>query len=473
MRGPELIQLADKWSGRKFAFKNVSAVNLETVGGVIALLKHTTQDQLDRWNADKVITTQSRDGFKYIQEALFSIRDDGSLGDPVEGAFLSHLGMPLENDDSLPMETRAIGGRAFSVADLVLDRDDVPFVRNWKGYYLRNWHPDFAERVERWVRNDWGEKADDILACATSESRMRFIASVSRHLYKAPYEMYSRYLGRRVPYKTGPETLRDIIAGHGGNCSEKAVALDMIRENFGIPGRLCLSGNDAVGEFPSFHLRRALERGSTMFTGRAQRFWEHYANVFEINGRRILADATGGPMPYLFCADSEDFFSQNKCLTVKFIAQEERFYYHDTSPDIAYDTVYNMEAFIPDIDLYHIFGPEEEDAPFGLLIRPDLWVCPNAYRGDEDFMKHTKEWNDYAESASRIHRLELYPTLAFSVEKKILTAKEQSDPTLIANLRAIETAFEKRCRYVWRDDRWRIGYVFCELEPRGESVSRR
>jgi hypothetical protein len=277
--------------------------------------------------------------------------------------------------------------------------------------------------------------------------------------------LYSRYTGRFVPFKTASETLAGIATGRGGNCSEKASVLDFICTNFGIESRLCLSGHDASGKFPEFHLRAALERSSTIFTGENQRYWEHFANIVIVDGVRWLIDATGGPMPFLFCADggADDFLEQRKCFPVKYIARQECFYYHDAPLDISYGALFNMEAFAPDIDMYHIFGVEGEDSPFGLLIKPELWICPDAYITQSDFTEHLNQWNSYAASSPRIAQLEFYKDLSGSDEKELLGILERSEPVLINDLRSIEEPFVKRCRHIWRDERWNIGYVFCRL----------
>jgi hypothetical protein len=463
-----ILRISDKWSKRRFTAKLSDDLMPHTIGGIFELAGRMSEKELNEWIRNKRITPEGIRGFEYIQQALFDIRDDGTLGDVMENAFLTYNGFRLTNDDSIPLDVynSSPSEDETFLADLILDRDNIPYKRNWLGYYHRNWTKEHADIVNAWVKSDYPDCADDVLAVSDPQNRKKFIFCIAKHIYSAPYELYSRFLGTVVPFKTASETLTNVGNGRGGNCSEKASVLDFICTNFGIDSKLCLSGHNASGKFPEFHLRAALERSSTIFTGENQRYWEHFANIVTIDGSRLLIDATGGPMPFLFCADNEadEYLDQKKCLHVKYIARDECFYYHDAPRDIAYGALFNMEVFLPDIDMYHIFGAEGEDSPFGLLIKPDLWICPDAYITDEDFSEHLLQWNTYASSAPRITQLEMYKDLQASKDKKLISVVETSEPALIRDLRSIEEVFVERCRHIWRDERWNIGYVFCSLK---------
>ncbi len=469
MNIPFALQVTDKWSKRRFALRFTEDTLPATVADIMTLLETTDARALREFHGNGRITEEGIAGFADIQEALFSINGDGTLGPPVDGAYLSYNGVPLAPEQSIPLEQRSVGaaGKKLYVCDLVLDRDAVPYTRNWKGYYRRKWSDRFQRLVVGWIHRFAPEEVDTILSLSGRKNVERFIRAVSTAVYNAPYELYSRYLGRKVPFKTASETLTSISQGRGGNCSEKASVIDFICANFGLEAHLCLSGHDAKGPFPEFHLRRALERSSTVFIGDNQRFWEHFANIITVEDTRFLVDATGGPMPFLLCdgTEAQRYLSHEQHLPVTFIDKDERYFYSDPPADISYGALYNMEAFIPDIDLYHIFGPEEEDAPFGLIITPELWVCPNAYRTDEEFNRHRTAWKTYGSAHRRITALEIYPSLSPATASPLLDGIEKRFPDCVADLRSIEATFLKRCRYCWRDDSWKIGYVFCTLQP--------
>ncbi len=467
MSTPGILRITDKWSKRSFAVKLSRDEIPQTIGNLFGMIARVDEKELNHWKAKKRITSESVKGFIDIQQALFEIHDDGTLGEIIDGTHLTYDGLPLNHDDPLPFEiyTSENNDTEVYLTDLILDRDNVAYKRNWKGYYRRNWTQKFAALVFSWMQEQYGKTAEDICTLSNTDRIKKFINCIAHQVSCAPYEMYSRYLGRTVPFKTAAETLTHIGNGRGGNCSEKASVIDFICANYGIESYPCLSGNDAKGTFPEFHLRRALERSSTIFTGDNQRYWEHFANILIVDNERWLLDATGGPMPFLFYtgAEAETFLTQKNDLTVNFIAREEHFFYHDAPLDIVYGALFNMEVFQPDIDMYHIFGPEGEDSPFGLLIKPDLWICPDAYRYEKEFDEHCSQWEQYAAQAPRIKKIEIYQNLKMSEEKSLLRATELSDPSLISDLRSIEDIFVQRCRYIWRDESWQINYVFCSL----------
>ncbi len=465
---PHLLQITDRWSKRRFVLKLTKPDEFATLADLVQFLKNDDQTLMNRLLEDKRVSENGLKSLEDIRAAAFNILDNGMLGEIFDEVYFTIDGHMLFSDDEILFEKRFIPQSGYEntfVANIVLHREDLPFKRNWEGYYKRFWNKEFEFFIEETIKETYQDEFKEILKLRTKEHILKFWEVVARKVFNAPYEIYSRYLGRRVNFKTGPETLLQIINGRGGNCSEKAAALDFVRVNYGLEGHMILSGNNANGEFPYTHLRNALNRGSTIFTGDYQKYWEHYANLFLVKDEILLIDATGGPMPFLFAVgeDANEFIKQRKSQKVQFIAQQENYFYHDAPLDITYDAFFNMEAFLPDIDLYHIFGPEEEDSPFGLYIRPDLWICPNAYRNENEYREHIKSWNEYAELAESITSLEMYDDLSSSPKKQILSELERDEPNLIDDLRLIDPLFQKRCRYVWRDDNWKISYVFCRI----------
>lgn len=471
---PYILQVTDRWSKRRFVMKLEDSTEFVILSDFLQFLKDDSKKVIDELLDDKRISINGVYALEDIKTASFIINDDGSLDTLYDEVFFTIDGHMIYDDDEILYEKRHIPQSGFEntmVANIVLHRENLPFSRNWSGYYKRFWNEDYSKFILNVVQEFYPDDYLEILDLNSKEKIIKFWKAVSLQIYNAPYELYSRYLGRRVPFKTGPETLSQIMIGRGGNCSEKAAALDFIKENYNLDGRMILSGNDAGGNFPYAHLRNALNRGSTIFTGDNQKYWEHYANLFIVDGEKILVDATGGPMPFLFTygKEAEEFLSQKRSQEVQFIAQRENYYYHDAPTDITYDAFFNMEAFLVDVDLYHIFGPEDEDSPFGLYIRPDLWICPNAYKTDDEYIEHMQSWREYAELSESIIKLEMYLDLNHDIDKSILTELEKDEPNLIEDIRKADPVFQKRCRYLWRDDTWKISYVFCKIKPKNDS----
>lgn len=473
---PHLIQITDRWSKRRFVMKLNSPDEFTTLHDLIKFLKNDSSEFVNALLEEKRVSVNGIKALEDVRTSVFQILDNGMLGEMFEEVYFSIDGHMLFEDDHILFEKRYISQSGYEntmVANIVLNRDDLPFTRNWEGYYKRQWNKDYENYIIEILKETYPQNYNEIIELKNRDHIFSFWRALSKKIYNAPYEIYSRYLERRVTFKTGPETLFQVMKGRGGNCSEKAAALDFIRVNYNLKGYMILSGNEASETFPYTHLRNALNRGSTVFTGDNQKYWEHYANLFIVEDEKLLIDATGGPMPYLFVKgeEAEDFLLQKKSLPVQFIAQRENYYYHDAPLDITYDAFFNMEAFLPDIDLYHVFGPEEEDSPFGLYIRPDLWICPNAYKTEDEYRDHLNSWKEYADLSDAITELEMYADLSSSKDKHILSSLEIDEAHLIEDLRKVAPIFERRCQYVWRDDNWKISYVFCRIDAKRNTIN--
>jgi hypothetical protein len=57
----------------------------------------------------------------------------------------------------------------------------------------------------------------------------------------------------------------------------------------------------------------------------------------------------------------------------------------------------------------------------------------------------------------------MYTNLDSSSQKSILSRLERDEPLLVADLRTAGEYFQGRCRTEWKNDNWKIGYVFCDL----------
>ncbi len=467
------IQITDKWSKRRFAMKLDSSKEFENLSAYLDFLQALQKtDVIDLVNNGR-ISEAGTFGLEDLRSFIFNIKDDGSLGKTIEDIIFKQRGRSLKNSDSLKFEHRKTDKEGYAdiyIAELVLDRDEVPYTRNWNGFYKRKWqiNPAYKEFVESVVRSKYADDtamADKILNCEAKEDKIELVKAVSEVINKSPYEIYSRFTGRNLRFRNGPETLESIMAGKGGNCSEKASAFEFIMLNFGISGRMVLGGDKADGEFPYKDLRRALDEFDFRFKDDAQRYWNHSANLFEVDDTLVLVDATGGPIPYLFCTGDEAglYFSRQKSLPLWFLADEEEYYYHDAPQDIAHDLLYSLEAFTPDTDLYHVLGPENEDAPFGLIITDELWICPVVYRTEKEFVKYKEEWEQWVEECDRIIRLEVCLNMDSSPQKLILSRLEKENPLLTADLRTAEDNFVDRCRQSWKDPEWKAGFVFVEF----------
>ena len=466
---PYFIQITDKWSQRRFALRLKSAQEFTSLATLLDYIQHLSDDDIEGLIFDGRLSEAGRDDIEDFRTIAYDIDSRGNFTDFIEEIVFKQRGRILQPDKGLKFEHRKTDKTGYAdifVAELLLDRDNVPYKRNWKGYYKRKWdnNPSYKRFVENLIHAKYPERGDDVLQLATYRDALDFLKAIGERLHAAPYELYSRFIGRKLRFRTGPEALDTIISGRGGNCSEKASALLFIAHNWGIESRFALAGDNAKGAFPYDILRRALDNFDFRFKEEAQRYWSHFANIFIIDDQKLFVDATGGPLAFVFAEgeEAEAYLTRSKFLPVSWPGEDEAYYYHDAPQDIAEDVLYTMEAFIPDIDLYHVLGPEDEDAPFGLLINDRIWVCPGGYRAEEERNGEITRWHEWAKGTASVEQIEIYDDLDASSEKEILTRVEEKSPRLVADLRLVQDFFIERCRQSWRDRKWEALYVFVE-----------
>jgi hypothetical protein len=468
---PFFVEITDKWSKRRTAFRIPSQDTFRTVGQLVEYLGGLDDAEVKRLIDNEQIGIQGAAGLEDIQTALYHIKEDGELGGLIDEVRILQRGRMLNPNDQLRFTHQAVAREGYTdiyIADLKLDCDKVPWTRNWEGFYKRHWkrNPQFQEFVEGIVRAQHGNDADAVLAAQTPENQLKLIQALAPVFHEAPYELYSRFIGRRLKFKTGPETVQAIMDGRGGNCSEKASALEFVLMNYGINCHLVLGGDKASGTFPYSSLRSALDDFNFDFKVDAQQYWSHYANGMEIGGEQVLVDITGGPMPLLIATGDEAtaYFNQQKSLPVKFLSRDENYFYHRAPEDIAYDMLFTMERFSDEIDLQHV-GVDDIDNGFGFLIQKDFWVAPSLYQTEAEFSGYKRDWLAWGENPdSRMAKIEVYSNLDPSSEKTLLADLERTHPIVAADLRTAGEAFIDRCRKVWKDNSWQTGFVFARYK---------
>lgn len=463
------IQITDKWSKRRFALRLKSADEFTSLSRLIDYIQSLSEEDIEGLVSNGRLSESGRDDLEDFRTIAYDIDESGNFAGFIEEIVFKQRGRTLQTDKGLKFEHRMTDNKEYAdiyVAELILDRDNVPFKRYWTGYYKRKWdnNPSYKKFIEDLINLKYPERGDDVLRAATYRDAADLLNAIAERLHSAPYEVYSRFIGRNLRFRTGSEALDAIMSGRGGNCSEKAAAFLFIAQNLGIESRFALAGDGAKGKFPYDKLRRALDNYDFRFKEDAQLYWSHFANIFLIDGKKLLVDATGGPIDFVFAEgeEADSYLTQSKYLSVSFHGEDEAYYYHDPPQDIAEDVLYSLEAFTPDTDLYHVLGPDDEDAPFGLLVKGSLWVCPCVYRTREERNKEIKGWQKWANGTDQVHKIEIYDDLYMSPQKGILTRLEKKSPFLVADLRLAEESFIERCRQSWCDSKWKALFVFVE-----------
>ena len=372
----QILQITDAVTTRRAAVRiDPADADLPLSGLLDKYLKHAPLAGLVE---DNRATEDSAETLASLQDLVYAVTDDGRLIDMFAGVEFAQGGRALSPGDSVaPLPIRVEGTDA-ALFDLVIDRENVGYERNWKGFNRRRWDRHagtFSDFVDSCLDNDTNGEP----GLETPDRQTAFIRSVAKRVWDADFENYSRFIGRKLVYKTGDETLLNIVAGAGGICSEKVQALKFITDHHGLESEIVFAGPDVPNPAPEDHLRELLSTFDFRASNRLMRYWQHLALLYHLDGADLLVDATNGNIPFLFlAADAADRLLgpvDKPPVRVRMAMRAEEFYYHRVSQDIPEKLLFAMEGWIPDIDLVQVFDNE-----LGLYISSDFFVAPVIYR---------------------------------------------------------------------------------------------
>ena len=127
-----------------------------------------------------------------------------------------------------------VSGSPVLVIDIVIDRDQRgataetgPASTAAGGMSIPSIYSDFVESCLE--RHSGGPIQVD-----AETDKLNLLEAVARRIWESDFESYSRFVGPKWVYKTGDETVRNIIGGGGGICSEKVQALKFLTDNYGL-----------------------------------------------------------------------------------------------------------------------------------------------------------------------------------------------------------------------------------------------
>ncbi len=322
-----------------------------------------------------------------IRDAALALDDDGSSGGVTPGVVFRSDAREMRANESPPSTTANLRGEPVGVMTITIDRSEAGYSRNWAGFDRRRWgrsESAFMAFVDSAVIRDGDDGCPDPRRLRTREERVAFLHRLARAVWESPFENYSRFTGDRLAYKTGDEALANIMDGRGAICSEKVRALKFVTDRFRFESRFLFAGPDAAGALPAERLRHVLDTFDFRGAAPAMRYWQHMALEYQIDGERILVDATNGNIPFLFMrgddADAILHPERPRPIRVRMGVYDENFYYHRAPDDLALDLCYAMENLIPEIDLVQVFDNE-----LGLAITREFLVAPMPYRTEAEF----------------------------------------------------------------------------------------
>jgi hypothetical protein len=334
--------------------------------------------------------------FLELGECLYTVVDDGRLGPLHQGIQLFQAHEPLALEAPLLFERRPLPHEGSTVeevmlAHLSLDRRGCRYDRDWELFHLRK-RLQGREEIRNFLH--WAasasvgpERAERALARRIVEDKELLLRAAAQRIFEAPFELYSRFVGRRRLIKDGLTTLRNIEAGDGGACSEKAQAMRLIADELEIPATYSFAGPDAKGEVPTDALLEILDTFDVEYSHAVQIYWNHVALLVELGGREVLIDASNGNIPFLW-AEGEELTamldrrgSARLGLPHRYVVGSDDLYYHRVDQVLAERLLFALEIgwADPHVDLVHALDDE-----LGLLTMPDLWLGLLPYQDEED-----------------------------------------------------------------------------------------
>ena len=178
-----------------------------------------------------------------------------------------------------------------------------------------------------------------------------------------------------------------------------------------------------MGTVPVDKLRELLVTFDFRFAKRYMRFWQHTALLYDVDGVRVLVDATNGNIPFLFLLDDEAervLGNRDKQpVTVKMIEFEEDFYYHRVPQDIPENLFFALEGWMPYTDLMQVFDNE-----LGLYLSNDFYVTPIPFTTEREFERDKREY----ERVARRSGLECSITSEWSLDSPLGVQFSRAEP---------------------------------------------
>ena len=395
-----ILQLTDLITTRRCALR-IDPPDLDLTLDRL-LDKYLKHPSLDVLRQERRIAADSQETLTAIQDLVYISSDSGSLTDMFEGVEFLQEGRFLRDEDTLHAEPVIIGEKNALVVDLQIDRTGVGYDRNWVGFHRRRWdrHSDtFTDFVAETLETQLGpEQAKRATNLESTGDKSDFIHALARRIWEADFENYSRFTRRKLVFKSGDETVLNIVEGRGGICSEKVQALKFLTDRYGLESEYVLSGPATPDPVPEDRLRQLLDTLDFRFSKRFMRYWQHLALLYKLDGTELLVDATNGNVPFLFVsgAEADEILEYDPKLPVpvRMAVREEKFYYHRISQDVVEDMLFAMEGWIPYVDLVQVFDNE-----LGLCITKDYMVAPIAFRTDKTFDTMRREYLRVCEEA--------------------------------------------------------------------------
>jgi len=436
----------------------------------------------------EIMTPESEKNLSIIQDCIYKIDDKGELLDLYDGIIVKHGDDIVDLDDETTYEfVHPEDQNGFMLLDLAIDRSQITEEGNPYGYNIRQWKKNqdiFEKFVTDCITEKHGSEADRILQLDTQEDKKKFLLAISRKIWESDFELYSRFIGDKQRFKDPSETLKNIISGRGGTCTEKSSAMKMLTDVYGFESEYLLGGPGAKGPFPANALRKMLTTMDFSLGKKYMAYWQHASLLYSVDGEDVMIDVTNGNVPFLFLTgyDSvlpslggtrsvlpslggtriEELLNPNnkKSVKVRMIMDNEEFYYHVIPQDIPENLITAMQDWIENVDLINVF-----DDGLGLLIREDYYVCPLMYHEDDDKLKQYDWWLEMKDQ-KKLPAVELLDN--YSLPGTIVNEFEKKYPQKFADIVEAADYLAERYNESYResadDPLYNVAYIFVKLK---------
>ncbi len=343
---------------------------------------------VDQLLQERRTTDASAETLVTLQDLVYAISDSGHLGDVLRGVAFKQQGQVASLESPPKVAVTHAGDKVVSLIDIEIDRTNVGYDRNWTGFHRRRWERQ-ADVYESFVLDALGvDHSEDevyaILQLETEKQKIALLHGLAKRIWGSQFENYSRFVGDKIRFKTGDETVRNIIDGSGGICAEKVQALKFITDHYGLRSEYIVAGPNTPIPVPEAELRELLNTFDFGFAKRLMRYWDHTALLYTFESATILVDATNGNIPFLFLKDgaAEQLlgYDDKHPLSVRMTVNDEDFYYHRVAQDIPQNLFFALEGWISDADLMQVFENE-----LGLYISEKWFVTPIAFKSDAEY----------------------------------------------------------------------------------------
>tara|TARA_B100001013_G_scaffold185998_1_gene112167 strand:+ start:1368 stop:2762 length:1395 start_codon:yes stop_codon:yes gene_type:complete len=381
-----ILQLTDTVCNRTAILRIFPGDDSLDVGHL--LTKYLKTPDLKKLLAEGRLTEESADSLLAIQDRVYSISNEGNLIDLNRGTVFKENGHTLSLEEEPIKRTVEYDGIKGYVIDLQIDRIDGAYDRNWEGYNKRKWIKN-CDKYTNFVKSSlvaqYGfEQASDVLELSSTGQKIKFLKGIGKTIWDSQFENYSRFIDNRIVYKSGDETIDNIMGGRGGICSEKVLAMKFITDAYGFESEYLIAGDNARGPVPVAKLRELLSTFDFRLSKRYMRFWQHTALIYNVDDMDVLVDVTNGNIPFLFLEGCDAIrlldYPDQEPITVRMMGSEELFFYHRVPQDIPQNLFYALEGWWDFSDLMQVFENE-----LGIYLSSEYYIIPIVFKDDDEF----------------------------------------------------------------------------------------